>query len=175
MADEGSFDEPNNAAHEFDESTLSDIDDDQVSFDGDDFTTDADDSSTGIDSADLNRDDRFQLSWGNASWTLTESMDTDHFFLVPPTRDLHMSRSPSPRRQIVLPSSAVRRSGENTFPISPPTRRTLEADILGSKDADQKSRVKPAKFVPSKPPCVQEHLSRINWQQAHRQEWQRTA
>ena len=138
MADEDSSDGSNNAAQEFDESTLSDIDDDQLSFDGDDITTEADDSSNGIHSADLNRDDRFQLSWGNASWTLTETMDTDHFFLVPPTRDLHMSRSSSPRRQFVLPSSAVRRSGENTFPISPPTRRTLEADALGSADVDEK-------------------------------------
>lgn len=140
MTDEGSFDEPDSTVHEFDGSTLSDIDDDQVSFDGDENTTEADDSSNGIHSADLNRDDRFQLSWGNASWTLAETMDMDHFFLVPPTRDLHMKRSSSPRRQFVLPSSAVRRSGENTFPISPPTRRTLEADILGSAGADEKNQ-----------------------------------
>lgn len=144
MADEGSCDESNNAAHEYDESTLSDIDDDHSFDDGDDITTpdadDCDDSSNGIHSADLNRDDRFQLSWGNASWTLTETMDTDYFFLVPPTRDLHMSRSSSPRRQFVLPSSAVRRSGENTFPISPPTRITLEGGTLVSASVDEKSQ-----------------------------------
>ena len=149
MSGEVIFGEANDAACEFDDGTLSDIDNDQLSFDNDgttedssthddDITIDADDPSTGIHSTDLNRDDRFQLSWQDASWTLTESIDTDHFFLVPPTRDLHMSRSSSPRRQFVLPSSAVRRSGENTFPISPPTRRTLETDT--STGADEKSQ-----------------------------------
>ena len=126
-----------------DDASLSDIDDDQFSFDDDDDTeensrstfiinnddTDTDNSSAGIDSADLNRDGSPRPTWGTSSWTLTESMDSDHFFLVPPSRDLHMSRS-SPRRQFVLSSSSVRRSGSNTFPISPPTRETLEASRL---------------------------------------------
>mmetsp|Transcript_6256 Transcript_6256/g.17498 ORF Transcript_6256/g.17498 Transcript_6256/m.17498 type:complete len:483 (+) Transcript_6256:227-1675(+) len=138
MADEGNLNVPDSDTCEIDDISLSGIGDDQFSFDDDDDTeentnstfqdndADANNSSTGMRFADLSRDDRFQLSWGSASWTLTESMDTDHFFLVPPSRDLHMSRS-SFRRQFVLPSSAVRRSGEHTFPISPPTRTKLEA------------------------------------------------
>lgn len=145
MADEDTLGLHSCGLNEGDDVTLSDIDDDEISLeigdsdeesschheDIDCDSADADNSSTGIRSAELNRDDRFQLSWADSSWTLTESMDTDHFFLVPPTRDMHISRPRSlGRRQFVLPSSAVRRSGDNTFPISPPTRTRLEAAVV---------------------------------------------